>query len=229
MACILEKNNTKIYISYAPGTGSTSLEQFLRTYEHVLLYQNFNVKHFPSAEFGIDSSLSRHICYKDYLGQTGDVCNQILTAVRHPFEYYYAEFSRILTKWSILLDDDTSWIYKPESKSTLELTLKAKNAKSFDEWLYSILKSQISLNYMVINGDHMENATHFMKCETLENDFHLIFSEIFLEDLKDQFGPFPFVNKTDYKSTYKNFVSEETLNLGNHLFRKYLNKFNYIL
>ena len=77
MVAILSKNNVNLFISYGPGTGSTALEQHLRTCCRHIEDMGFRVEHLPVEDFGINSSISRHICYSDFLRKFGVEVNKM--------------------------------------------------------------------------------------------------------------------------------------------------------
>lgn len=227
MACIISRNSLKLFISYAPGTGSSSLEQHLRTHDHLLRGKGFDVVHYPADEFSQDEIMSRHVCYAEYLSLTGNTCNYIATGIRNPFNYYFAEYNRILSKWSKLLDDKNSWIYQERSKSTLELTLKTNNNCCFNTWFFDILIGSLSKGYLLINEDHLDQATHFIKSEEMTESFDLIGQEIFSISFSDLIGPFPRVNTSNYYGHYASHITQQTKKLALALFGYYLNKYEY--
>lgn len=227
MACIISRNSKKLFVSYAPGTGSSSLEQHLRTYDHLLRADGFDVLHYPLEEFGENGEISRHICYYDYLMSVGNSCDYVATGIRNPFSYYFAEYNRILTKWCKLLDDKNSWIYNDGSRSTLELTLKAKNSDCFDSWFFEILTDSVDKGYLFINEDHLNRATHFIKTEDMTNSLDMISREIFSRSFSEIMGPVPIVNASNYSGNYYSNISEKTKTLALSLFAYYMNKFGY--
>lgn len=142
MATIISKNDIDLFISYGPGTGSTSLEQFIRTFPHNFESEGCKLTHYPKEEYGIGSNVSRHIPYTKFKEIFNRSCSAIATGIRDPISFYYAEYKRILLKWSPLLSDKNSWIYNPSSKSTLDLIILAKEVDSFDTWFNTILQKK---------------------------------------------------------------------------------------
>jgi len=227
VASIISRGAAKLFISYAPGTGSTSFEQHIRTNEHLLRANGFDVSHYPVEEFGEGSGISRHICYTEYLSITGNTCDYVATGVRNPFSFYFAEYHRLLSKWCKLLDDSDSWIYSPESKSTLDLALNIKNYDKFDTWFFDILLSNINKGYLAINENHLNQATHFVKVEEITKSFDRVGLEIFSISFSEIIGAFPIVNATDYLRHYSSHTTNPTKKLAFALFSDYLNKFGY--
>lgn len=210
MAAIITNGNIKLFISFAPGTGSTSLEQHLRTISHLFLKAGLSISFFPKEEFGENGEVSRHINYSTYKLLTGSKCEFNATAVRNPFSYYFAEYHRIKTKWTKLLSDSNSWIYKEESKSTLDLILAAQESHSFDDWFSYVLKSTKN-NYLMINEDHLATATHVFKSELLDSEFNQLIDNVFnVSNILEIIGNFPHVNVSVYKGSYHDEISFAT-------------------
>lgn len=227
MATIISKNGTDFFISYAPGTGSSSLEQYIRTVPHYFEAEGCVLEHIPKEEFGIGSDISRHLTYTQYLKIGGRKCHAVATGIRNPFSYYYAEYKRMLSKWSLLLGDKESWIYRDASKDTLDLTLKAKELNNFDQWFRFVLLKTESAGYIVINGDHLEGATHYIQTEDQYSSFVEILLDVHGLDIRKWGVPYPHVNQTGYHGSYREETSEETKLLALKLFYSYNSKFGY--
>lgn len=145
MAAILKKKEKVLFVSFAPGTGSTSLENYLR--ENVKLLNKYGIKccFFPDAEGWETKNQSRHITYQDYKKRFNVNILNVATTVRNPLKYYQSEYVRMKTKWVKLLNDENSWIYSNASKSTLELTHLAQQCNSFNAWFQLILKKKLKI------------------------------------------------------------------------------------
>jgi hypothetical protein len=227
MACIISRDSITLFISYAPGTGSTSLEQHLRTHGDQLVESGFALTHYPKEEFGVSAAISRHLSYREYLASGGECADHVATGIRNPFSYYFAEYKRILSKWIFLLDDLNSWIYSEESKSTLALAYSAKNADCFDTWLLNILIEKIESGYVLINEDHLDGASHFIKTENMTGSFDQIMVEIFGIPISEVIGPVPLVNASGYSGSYADHVGDATKGLALFLFGHYMSEFGY--
>lgn len=228
MAAIITNGNIKLFISFAPGTGSTALEQHLRTNTHNFPKKGLNISYFPKEEFGEGGVISRHITYSEYISISKNVCDFNATGIRNPFSYYFAEYQRIKSKWSNLLDDPNSWVFKLESKSTLDLIIAYKKLQSFDEWFYYILQEAQEKGYLIINEDHLALTSHTIKIEELDIQFSKLITDIFsVENILEEIGSFPIVNKTNYQEMYHNQISPKTKELALNLFGHYLHKYEY--
>lgn len=227
MACILEKSGRKLFISYAPGTASTSLEQHLRTHESELIAAGFTISHYPHEEFGMGSEMTRHICYAQYLDITKNPCDFVATGTRNPFSFYFAEYNRILSKWSKLLENPESWIFKYHSRETLRLTLLAKTSGNFDNWFYNILADAEERGYLAINEDHLDKSTHYIRTENTTDSMDKITLEIFGVAFSDLMGEFPVTNISGYSDHYSNHTKKATRILAERLFHGYMEKFDY--
>jgi hypothetical protein len=227
MASILSRDDLSLFVSYGPGTGSTALEQHLRSCGDDLEKLGFCIEHIPEEEFGVNSVVSRHICYADFLMKYKRRCDYVVTATRNPFSYYFSEYKRINAKWVHLLGDKSSWLYSQESKSTLDLVIASQSAVNFDAWLHGVLVGAQNKGYLAINEDHMNMATHFIRSETIDASFDELFSDIFNLHILQHIGPFPRVNVTSSDVIFCSGISESTLELGFSLFGYYMGKFNY--
>lgn len=227
MGCILASKVTELFISYAPGTGSSALEQHLRTKEQELASAGFVIEHFPSEPFGIGSTISRHVTYDQFHLLTKRSTDAVATGVRNPFDYYYAEYRRCHTKWALLLSDRESWLYSPASASTLRLVKLAEEAKGFNEWLHTILEEHsIANQYLWINEDHCSHATLFLKAEDMDESLSRIFIDVFGVDIPAAIGPIPRVNEGAPWPLHEP-LAQGTLGLAQSLFGPYMSKFGY--
>jgi hypothetical protein len=229
MAIILTKDTISLFISYAPGTGSTALEQHLRTNEFELLGMGFQVEHFPPEEFGINSIISRHICYADFSELFGGRCDFVATCTRNPFNYYYSEYRRIQQKWVLLLNDKNSWIYHERSNSTRLLAIAAKNSVNFNSWLYDIFIDVRKDNkeYLYINEDHINMTTNFIRSENMNDSFNSLIYDVFDVQILPCIGNFPNVNVTVRDQVCSGLIQLATRNLGVELFHDYMGRFLY--
>ncbi len=228
MASIVSKGNIQLFISYAPGTGSTALETYIHSNADKLKDLGFLILHFPNGNHGsVKDKFSRHISYVDYLAETNNQCNYVATSVRNPFSYYFAEYKRTLSKWIFYLNDKDSFIYRDESKATLESIKLAMNTQSFDEWFYFTLLKGVRYGYVYINENHAEKATHFIKNESITESFDAITDEIFSVKFSEIIGTVPRVNESGYLGHYSQEISERTKALALQLFGYYLHVHNY--
>lgn len=227
MAFILNKDKISLFVSYAPGTGSTSLEQHIRTNEHIINRIGFYVEHYPFEAFGVNSIYSRHITYSQFLSQNGKECNFIATATRNPYNYYFSEYRRILTRWCKLLEDKNTWIYRDESKDTLHLTKAALVATDFNDWFKNILIQSQDKGYMAINENHMNMATHFIRSEIMGLSFDQIINDLYGVSLIDHIGNFPKCNVEPSNNAILAGIDASTFNISQNLFGDYLGRFDY--
>lgn len=228
MAAIMESSRNSLFISFAPGTGSSALEMFLRTKAHDFKNFGISIKFFPEEEFGVGATISRHCTYREFNKQTGIEYNNVATGVRDAFSYYYAEYNRIKKKWSLLLTDKHSWIYNEESKSTLELVQLAKETDNFDQWFYKLMvDSKQSNHYMTINGNHLDMTNIFLRCEHLSEDFVAMTNRVFDLDLPERLLQIEYTNVTERDDPNLPQMSINTKALYEELFGHYLGTYIY--
>ncbi len=227
MAVIISNEAVSLFISYGPGTGSTALEQHLRTHQSHFKTMGLCMEHFPAEEFGINSNVSRHICYAEFVEVYGRSCKYVATGVRNPFSYYFSEYRRILKKWVLLLDDPHSWIFKKASDSTRKLALAAKMAIDFNAWMYAILVEAKVKGYLSINEDHMNMATHFIRTENMNDSFDMLMEDVFGVKVIKYIGNFPIVNATIRDKDYSGEIESTTLYLALEIFGDYMGRFGY--
>lgn len=227
MAIIISNNRKRLFISYAPGMASTSLEQYLRNVQPEFENRGFYIFNYPQSEFGIGDSVDRHVSYVEFLSHGGECCDYVATGTRNPFSYYFGEYKRMISKWAPLLSDKNSWIYSDRSRSTLELTLAALKLGGFDEWFFGVLKGAEKEGYININGDHLAGATHYIRTESSYASLAAVVDEVLKVNIFDFNYPYPEVNVTGYRENYRDLISKETKELALRLFYTYNEKFGY--
>lgn len=226
MAIICEK--LKIIYILAPGTGSSAVSKFL--------IDNFNGKAMPDSDENIFSQdgkflfKAKHSTYKELVKH--NMLNKeqsnylIVTGVRNPFEYFYAQWYRKRHRVSRNLSNQSSWIYKlkdPEQKINEIIDCLTLD---FSEWIekkfQDIYKEKRKL---LLHPEYVNQANVYIRKEKMDQDLEKI---IVKQCGKNQKIKVPKVNVSrDRDASYWRHYSKEAREIIEYIYEPYFRKFNY--
>ena len=230
MASYVEGANL-IYLA-SPGTGSTSIERMF-TDQLSAVYIDAPASHF---RFGTRHASLKELHAYQSLAAEGDVIRNInfsdvkvVTSVRNPWAYAYADWYRNRTKWVGLLRDPDSWVFSQPGR--LEQIIESIEL-SFCDWVRFKFHHDngIIFGKRHLNGAFVEGANFFIRMEHIEEDLQGIFDEL---SLKVRFNEL-FLNQTGEdknikrpNTEYWRFYNQDARNIISEVYEPTIIKFAY--
>ena len=155
MAVLIAAHRT--IVTAAPGTGSTSLTAAATKVAGARIV-DVDEKG-PDSKHGTVSDLIAHGCLPAQHG-----C-RIVTSVRNPFAFWFAEWRRSRTRWSAELVRPSSWVHdQPGLAQQIEAAVKL----DFADWIRVVLGSDPPTQH--VNPGHVDEADVVLRTESLDRD-----------------------------------------------------------
>jgi hypothetical protein len=211
----------------APGTGSSSLYQYF--------IDNFQVERLPDSDENIMSEdgkivvKSKHSTFKELKEHNllnSDRLEYLrITGTRNPYDYFYAEWYRSRTRFSKLLSDESSWIYRTPKGRKRIAEIVDSIILDFPDWLEKRLDTKYkSGQTAVLHPQYIHQADAFIRMENMNEDIHNILLEHCQLDKKIDV---PKKNVTNRDRCYWQHYNLSARNIVSTIFKPYLNKFDY--
>ena len=211
----------------APGTGSSSLYQYF--------LDNFDVERVPDSDDNIMSEdgkvlvKSKHSTFKELKENNLLTPERLeylrITGTRNPYDYFYAEWYRSRTRFSKLLADENSWIYRtPKGKKRIAEIVDSILLE-FPDWLEKRLGHKYEQKKKaMLHPEYIHQADAFIRMENMERDIHDILLKHCNMDKKIRV---PKKNVTDRNRCYWQHYTSSAREIVGTVFKPYINKFDY--
>ncbi len=213
----------KLIYCLAPRTASTATADLLiKKYEGVWI----PTKDITDPTTGNYIVQKKHTTFKqiteNHLISNEDFkkCKRLVT-VRNPFDSLYSLWYKKKVSYTPLLEDKTSFIYKiPGFVQDMEFI----SENNFDSWFIKTYNGAYEAgNTISINMKFVHGSTHILYFENLQDSF-----DKFCNASELQTNKIELINITQGRnSSYREFYSKRSINIGNKVFQKELLKFNY--
>ena len=174
MAVIVDKLQLIYFL--APGTGSTSVQNFLIT--------NYSGRNVPESTLkdrdgkillkGKHSTFSE-LLNKDFLDEKQ--ANFLkLTGTRNPYDFFYADWYRHRTRWIKEIKKKSSWVFdKPKKLNQIVECV----TMDFSEWIVNKLRRHYEQKRQIMmHREYVRNADKFIRMEHMNEDIKKILSDI---------------------------------------------------
>lgn len=222
-------DDLKLIYFLAPGTGSSAVSQFF--------IDNFNGQKVPDSENNIFSEDGKFLMRGKHSTYDQLVKNNLLnseqkkylrvTGIRNPFDYYYGEWYRSRNRFSKMLADQSSWIYKSEDGHTKIKDIVNSLTMDFSEWLEHKFKQKYAQKkQLLLHTQYVEQADSFIKMENANQDIKNILVKNCGVAEKTKIEV-PKKNYTDRDRCYWKHYNQKSRDMITYIYQPYLNKFDY--
>ncbi|MEM7758249.1 MAG: hypothetical protein AAGF83_00100 [Cyanobacteria bacterium P01_G01_bin.67] len=211
----------------APGTGSSALYKYFQ--------DNFDVKKIPDSDENIVAEDGKVVVRSKHSTLAELKENNLLnseqlnylkiTGTRNPYDYFYAEWYRSRTRFSKLLADESSWVYRtPKGKKRIAEIVDSIILE-FPDWIEKRLKNRYeSKQKAMLHPEYVYHSDAFIRMENMNEDIHNILLNHCGVDKKIEV---PKKNVTNRDRCYWQHYSLSARNMVKTVFKPYINKFDY--
>ncbi|ELS03169.1 hypothetical protein Xen7305DRAFT_00028890 [Xenococcus sp. PCC 7305] len=218
----------KMIYLLAPGTGSSALSKFL--------IDTFGGKAVPESEVDVFSQdgqfllRGKHCTYKELL--KNNMLNKeqsqylVVTGVRNPFEYLYAEWYRSRHRTSRNLGNKSSWIYNVKNSERKINDIIDTLTMDFSEWIEKRYKDLYGEKKRAfLHSEYIHQSQAYIRKEEMNQDLEKIIAE---NCGKQMTIKVPKVNVSrDRDASYWRHYSAEAREIIEYIYQPYLRKFSY--
>lgn len=211
----------------APGTGSSSLYQYF--------LDNFKVERVPDSDENVISEdgktviKSKHSTFMELKENNLLTPERLeylrITGTRNPYDYFYAEWYRSRTRFSKLLTDENSWVYRTPKGRKRIAEIVDSILLEFPEWLEKRLGHKYEQQKKAwLHPEYIHQADAFIRMENMEHDIR----DILLKHCNiDKKITVPKKNVTDRNRCYWQHYTASARDIVSTVFKPYINKFDY--
>lgn len=216
-------NDLDAIFTMAPGTGSSALSEFLLT-------NVSGARQVPDSDIEVDGkvickmkhSTVSELVAAELISQDRVARCRVVTGVRNPFDYIYAEWFRMRTRWVKLLKNNKSWVHKNPGKISDIIDSLTLDFNEFVKHKYGEMSGNRQLS---VNQSFVSEANDFVRTENLSEDISRVLSEMLNEPCDYKV---PLKNVTREDRDYWRHYDGESRGIIQNLYSEYMNRFGYV-